>query len=128
MALILSIPIFAALMELGRERGSKHWTIWHWVVTGLALWSVFEAFRFRRLWVTPSLRLLVSDASNARALRKWEVGQIIALSNAEAVAIYGLVVRTVLHGTLSEALPFYVVALLLLLVLTPRSSGQGSLI
>ena len=84
------------------------------------LWRIFEAFRYRRLWVRPSQQILVGDPSNATALRRWEVGQVIGLSMAEAVAAYGLVVRTVLGGTLWQALPFYVVALLSLLVLTPR--------
>lgn len=119
-SLVLSVPVLAALIELGREPGSERWTIWRWVVTGLALGCVFEAFRYRRLWVRPSQQILAGDPSNARALRQWEVGQVVVLSMAEAVAAYGLVVRAVLNGTLWQALPFYLAALLLLLVFTPR--------
>jgi len=118
--LIIAIPLFALLAEVGRDHGRDRWTSLDWLMSGLATWCIFEGFRFRRLWVFPSQRLLANDAGNSKALRRWKAGQLIVLAMAEAVAWYGLVVRMVLHGTLWQASVFYAVGLFLLLLWTPR--------
>jgi hypothetical protein len=118
--LIIAIPLFALLAEVHRDQGTGRWTSLRWLMGGLAAWCIFEGFRFRRLWVFPSQRLLANDACNSKALRRWKAGQLIVLAMAEAVAWYGLVVRMVLHGTLRQASLFYAAGLFLLLLWTPR--------
>ena len=65
--LIIAIPLLA---EVHRDQGTGRWTSLHWLMGGLAAWCIFEGFRFRRLWVFLSQRLLANDACNSKALRR----------------------------------------------------------
>lgn len=62
---------------------------------------------------------LARDAHDARAIRQWEVGQIVTLAAAEGVA-GGLLLRMVFSGALWQASLFYVAAFSVLLLWTPR--------
>ena len=119
-ALIGVTPILGWVAEIGRKPGSNDWTLWHWVVTGLALWTALGGFRVRRRVIFRSLQALAKDSSNLKALKQWEAGQVIGLAMAEGVVQWGLVVRMVLGGALWQASLFYAAGLLLLLLWTPR--------
>ena len=119
-ALLAAIPLFAWVAEIGRGIGSNEWTWRHWLAVGLAVWSVSGAFRLRRLLFHRSQETLMNNATDAKAAKQWEAGQVIGLAMAEGVAYLGLVVRMVFHGTLWQASLFYLVALFLLLLWTPR--------
>ena len=119
-ALVAVTPIFGWVAEIGRDPGSNDWTLRHWVVTGLALWTALGGFRLRRRMLRRSLQSLEKDSSNPKALKQWEAGHIIGLAMAEGVVQWGLVVRMVLGGALWQASLFYAVGLLLLLCWTPR--------
>jgi hypothetical protein len=127
-ALIAAVPIFAFVAEIGRSRGSSNWTWRHWLVTGLALWSVSAGFHLRHRLLHRSEQALAKDASNLKTLRQWEVGQIIGLAMAEGVVQWGLVVRMVLGGALWQASLFYAAGLFLLLLWTPRPPITSALI
>jgi hypothetical protein len=127
-ALLAAIPLIAWVAEIGRGSGSGDWTWRHWLAMGLAVWSVSGAFRLRSLTVRRSKEKLMSDATDVKAARQWEVGQIISLAMAEGVALWGLVIRMVFHGTLWQASIFYAMAVFLLLLFTPRMpSGAASI-
>lgn len=119
-ALLLSIPLFARVGEIGRDSGSNDWTWRHWLVIVLCIWSVSGAFRMRSKLLCRSKEKLMKDAADAKAVKQWEVGQVFGLAVAESVAQWGLVIRMVVHGTLWQASIFYVMAVLLLLFWTPR--------
>ncbi len=85
-ALIAAVPMFALVAEIGRSRDSSDWTWRHWLMAGLALWAVSAGFQLRRRLAHLSGKALTKDASNPKALRQWEVGQIIGLAVAEGVA------------------------------------------
>jgi hypothetical protein len=119
-ALIAVIPILGWVAELGRGPGSNDWTLRHWVVTGLALWTALGGFRVRRRVLRRSLQSLEKDSSNSKTLKQWEAGHIIGLAMAEGVVQWGLVVRMVLGGALWQASLFYAAGLFLLLLWTPR--------
>jgi hypothetical protein len=119
-ALLVTIPLFAGVAEIGRGSGSSEWTWRQWLAMGFAVWSVSGAFRFRSRLVHRSKEKLMNDATDAKAGKQWEVGQIISLAMAEGVAFWGLVIRMAFNGTLWQASIFYVMALFLLLLWTPR--------
>ncbi|MGB6874486.1 MAG: hypothetical protein WBD87_00495 [Candidatus Acidiferrales bacterium] len=58
-------------------------------------------------------------SDDIRAVRRWMVFWIVLLSSAEAEALFGVCLQ-VGNNTLRPALPFFVVAFLLLLTLWPR--------
>jgi hypothetical protein len=117
---IVAIPLFGYVAESVGRRGSSNWTLWHWLVTGLALYTAFGGFRLRRRIMRRAEEVLVNDAANSKARRKWLAGQLIGFAFAESIALWGVVVRMVLGGTLWQASLFYATALLLLLLWTPR--------
>jgi hypothetical protein len=119
-ALIAAIPIFGWVAEIDRDPGNNDWTWRHGVVAGLALWVALEGFRFRRRLLDRSSQELAKDSSDPKALKHWEIGNIIGLAMAEAVVQWGLVVCMVLGGALWQASLFYAVGLVLLLLWTPR--------
>jgi hypothetical protein len=90
------------------------------VVAALALWVALGGFRFRRRLLNLSSRELARDSSSLKALKHWEVGNVIELAMAEGVVLWGLVLRMVLGGALWQASFFYAVGLGLLLLWTPR--------
>jgi F0F1-type ATP synthase membrane subunit c/vacuolar-type H+-ATPase subunit K len=126
LALIAVIPIFGWVAEIDRRRGSSDWTLQHWLVAGLTLWAVLGGFRIRHRLLRRSGEALKKDTSDPKALRQWEAGQVVGLAVAESVAVWGLLVRMVLGGALWQALSFYVVALFLLLLWTPRMPTAAS--
>jgi hypothetical protein len=71
LALIAVIPILGWVAEFDRDSGSNDWTLRHWFVTGLALWSAFGGFRVRRrLVVRMPLGGALSQASWFYAAQK----------------------------------------------------------
>ena len=119
-AYLLSIPLFAWVAEIGRDSGSNDWTWRHWAAMVLCAWSVSGAFRLRNKLLRRSKEKLMNDATDAKAAKQWEAGQVLSLAIAGSVACWGLVVRMAFHGTLRQASIFYVMAVLLLLFWTPR--------
>ena len=127
-ALVAVVPICALVAEIGRSRGSNDWTWRHWLVAGLALWSVSGGFHLRHRLLHRSEQALAKDVSNPKSLKQWEVGQIIGLAMAEGVAWWGLVVCMVLGGAFWQASLFYVAGLFLLLLWTPRMPIRSAMI
>ena len=116
----MAIPFFGWIGESIRGHGSSDWTLWHWLMTGLALYAGLTGFFFRRTLMRRSEDALAKDATDPKALKQWETGQLIGMSMAEGVVVMGFVVRVVLGGVLWQASMFYAAGLLLLLLWTPR--------
>lgn len=119
-AFIASVPLYVLFAENVRHRGNGNWTSWHWVVAGLTLWTALGGFRLRRRIIGRSKEALAKDASNPKALKQWEAGQMIGMASAEAIVLWGVVLRVVLAGALWQASLFYAAGLFLLLLWTPR--------
>ena len=119
-AFIVAILLFVRVAESVRGRGSNHWTLWHWVMTGLALYAALVGFFFRRKLLRRSEEALAKDASNPKALNQWQAGHLMGFASAEAIVLWGVVVRMVLGGALWQASLFYAAGLFLLLLWTPR--------
>jgi len=119
-ALLATIPLFAWVAEIGHGSGNSDWTWRHWLVMGLCVWSVSGTFRLRSRMLHRSEEKLKKNAADPKAAKQWEAGHIISLAMAEGVALWGLVIRMVFHGALWQASIFYVMALFLLFLWTPR--------
>ena len=119
-AMIASIPMFGRVAEMARQPGSNSWTSWHWVVTAVALCTAFVGSTFRRRMLARAATALAKDASDPKALKWWEAGQVLGMAYAESIVLCGLVVRMVLRGALWQASLFYSAGLVLLLYWTPR--------
>jgi F0F1-type ATP synthase membrane subunit c/vacuolar-type H+-ATPase subunit K len=119
-AMIAAIPMFGRVGEMAGHPGSNNWTLWHWVVTSVALCIVFAGSRFRRRVLARAATALAKDASDPKVLKQWEAGHVVVMAFAENIALWGLVVRLVLGGALWQASLFYSVSLILLLYWTPR--------
>lgn len=112
--------------ESTRGRGSSDWTLWHWIMAGLALYSGGVGFFFGGRLIARSEETLAKTASNPKVLKQWEAGHLIRLASAEAIAVWGVAVRMFLGGTLWQASLFYAVGLLLLMLWTPRMARPAS--
>src|SRR5947209_6569970 len=121
--MIAAIPVLGYVAELGSAHGRSDWTVAHGLVASMAVWTTWVGIRFRSRYMRRSRETQAKDPSSRNALRQWEVAHIIALTMAESVAMWGLVVRMVLNGGLWQASLFYGSGLFLLLLWTPRFSG-----
>ena len=120
-AQVVAVPLFAWVAESGRGHGSDAWTSWHWVMVGFSVYAAVGGFFIRRRMIPRSEEAL-SNEPNPRAVKQWEMGQLVGLSMAEGVVVCGVVVRVFLGGALWQASLFYAVGLFLLLLWTPRLS------
>jgi hypothetical protein len=84
-ALLLAIPLFAWVAEIGRSKGSSDWTWRHWLAIGLCVWSVSSAFRLRSRMLRQSKEKLMRNTVDAKAAKQWEAGQVISLAMAEGL-------------------------------------------
>jgi hypothetical protein len=123
-AMIASVLMFVRMGEMFRHPGSSGWTLWHWVVAGIAIGTVYAGSTIRRRVLARAEMTLVKDASDLKALRQWESGQVLGMAFAESLGLWGLDVRLVLGGALWQASLFYSAGLILLLVWTPRLPNE----
>jgi hypothetical protein len=118
---VVSIPLLAWVAQRGSPCDSSDWTLWHWVITGLALYSAFVGFFFRRKLMRRSEEALRTDDSNPKALKQWQAAHFVGMAAAEAIAFYGVILQMVLGGPLWQASFFYAIGLFLLLLWTPQT-------
>jgi F0F1-type ATP synthase membrane subunit c/vacuolar-type H+-ATPase subunit K len=103
LAMIASIPMYVWVREMGRPPGSGSWTLRHSIVAAFALSAVFSGASIRRRVLVRAEMALAKDASDPKALKQWESGQVIGMAFAESLVLWGLVVRTGLGGALWQA-------------------------
>jgi F0F1-type ATP synthase membrane subunit c/vacuolar-type H+-ATPase subunit K len=119
-AFVVAMPLFVWITQSVCGQGRSDWTLWHWVMTGLALYAAWGGFFSRHRMMRRSEESLRKDSANPKSLKQWQAAQIIGMPFAEAIVLYGVVVRMVLRGTVWQAAPFYAAGLFLLLLWTPR--------
>jgi hypothetical protein len=76
-------------------------------------------FVVRRIMVKRAENVLQTNAADSKALARWQAGHIVILALAEAIALYGLVLRFV-GFRFSQVLPFFVASFILMLFFGPR--------
>jgi hypothetical protein len=124
--LIQSCLIGFALISAGSAerlsaRMESQWSWQHWVTAAFAAFCMLEGFNFRYHFLPRAAAALARDYNNSKALKQWELWQLMSLVMAWTVAAYGVILRGVLRGGFWQALVFYLVGLFLLLLWTPRT-------
>jgi hypothetical protein len=112
---LATVPLYAWLAELTEP--TLPLSKFYWLVAALALYCGIAGFRFRRkLLADTGISENREKASSGRRM----AGQIIGLLCAEAIVVYGVVAKFVLHVSFVQAAPFYAAGAILLLLWTPR--------
>ena len=117
---LMTIPILVWVANLIPPADSPEWTLWHWVVTAFALYSVCVGFVLRRKLMQGARKALRSEPFNPKAVKQWQTAQLVSISLAEAPAVCGWVLQFFLGAMIEQAAPFYAAGLFLLLLWTPR--------
>jgi hypothetical protein len=126
-ALLISILFYGAFGEKLGPAEPKDLKFLPPLFAAPAIVNALIALFFRARMVRPAEDALRLRADDAQALGRWRVGNIVVLVMCESVALFGFVLR-MLGGTLLISAPFYMVAILLMLLWTPRleiSRGQS---
>jgi hypothetical protein len=117
---VTSILLYAFVAEKVMQRNtSAPSSTFVTIMTILAIAMTLIAATVRRRIVTPAIERLRVESEDPRALNRWRMGTMISFVLVECVALYGFVLR-VLGASRSQTLPFYIVAILLMLIWTPR--------
>jgi len=118
MALLVAIVLYGVVGEriIRAEAPEPHFLR---VLVFPAFFCAGGAFFFRRRMVQAAEEVLRLRSDDSAALARWRVGNITCLTLCEAVALWGFALR-MLGGTFLHAVPFYAVAILLILAWTPR--------
>lgn len=119
LAMLLSILIYGFMIKQFPSPHAKPNPIIYVVVVLLSASVVRSLFFFRKKLVKPSEEVLVTNAMDSGAIRRWQTGQLITYAFAEAVAIYGMLLHF-LGFTHIQVVPFLVVGFLLILFFPPR--------
>jgi len=64
--------------------------------------------------------MLAKNASDPKALQKWQTAEVLGIAFAGGIVQYGLVLRIALRSTLWQVSLFYAVGLLLLFLWRPQ--------
>jgi hypothetical protein len=102
------------------HNGNGDWALWHWVITGLAFYSMFAGFFLRRKFMRRAEKALKDGGIDAKAVYQWQAAQIVGWAAAEAVALYGALLQMTFGISTWRATPFYAIALFLLILWLPK--------
>jgi hypothetical protein len=73
----------------------------------------------RRIMLMPAAAVLSSNPSDGSALTRWRAATLVVLALCESIGLYGLVLRF-LGFTLTQTMPFYLAAILMMLYFGPK--------
>ena len=119
-AMITSIVLYVAVGEMtARPSAKPPALLLFYALTFVAVTMVGFIMVVRRMLIAPAAAALATQSSDAAPLNRWRGGYIVSFALAEAIALYGLVLR-LLGFTLSQVVSFYIAGVLLLLMLAPR--------
>ena len=119
-ALIFSIALYLLVGEqLAHRKIPAPDPVLYFALTGVAISTVVAIAVLRRVLVQRSERLLIKEPTNPAAMMRWRAGYIFTYALSESVALCGLVLR-ILGFDLIQILPFYAVALILMMFFNPR--------
>jgi hypothetical protein len=117
------ILIAAWVAERVLDAGEVSWGLGYWLIVGLALWSVSSGFRLRRRMASKIQDVMERGLAETEIRRRLNARNLLSMTIALNVAIWGQVLRFILHGTLWQAVPFYVVGLGLLVLWGPKTTA-----
>lgn len=122
---LVSIFLLAYWGEVLGPAKTKGVTTIGYLLLALTVFNIWSAFSWRRRQLQKARQLFLSRPSDASAVKRWHFANLVLLLNCESIGLFGCLVRVWGGGTLPQAVPFYLCALILLLAFTPRHpSGQ----
>ncbi len=124
---IVSIPLFVYSGEVLGSTKTNRITIIGFILIALGIFDVWSALSWRKRRMQKARQTLFLNPGNAGAVMQWYRASLALLIGCESLALYGCLLRVWGGGTLLQAIPFYICALILLLVFAPRRvNGQVS--
>jgi hypothetical protein len=123
-AMLFSILIYAFIIKL-LPASARPNPITYPVIAFLASWVLAAIFFFRRKLVQSSATILALSPDDPVALRRWRTGYLIIYAFSDAIALYGLVLHF-LGFSPAQVIPFFVVAIAPILLITPRRPTTSS--
>jgi cytochrome b561 len=120
-AILVSVVLYIALAEFvkrdsnGDISSEIYWTL---AIVGAGLAAT--AFLVRQMMLDPAHQTLHLEPNDAAAVGRWRVGHIMIFSCCEGLVICGFLARF-LDSSVTQALPFYAVGIILLLLFYPRT-------
>jgi hypothetical protein len=123
---LVSIFLLAYSAEILGPAKTKGITTIGYLLLALTAFNIWSVFSWHRRQFQRARQLLLSRPSDANAIKRWHFVNLVLLTNCESIGLLGCLMRVWGGGTLSQAVPFYICALILLLAFTPRQL-QGQL-
>lgn len=116
---VVAVLLFVLEAELLAGNGKINSPTLLVAIAVVAILDVQIAYAFRRITLYPALRKLRLDPNNSDALKRWRSSTMVSLVLALTVGLYGLVLRF-LGAARLVSWPFYLAALILILVWSPQ--------
>ena len=118
-AFLVAVVIYIAIAEKVGPREPKDVKQIQMVLAMLSVGLVAMILIVRQRMIPSSEEILRTQPEDLGALLRWRTANLLTLVLAEAVVLYGFVLRF-MGGTLLQAAPFYAAGVLLMVVFTPR--------
>lgn len=125
-ALLMAIVLYVVVGEIVAKNHSALNPTFYEAISLIAILDVITIFAVRRVMVSGALKALASDVENKAGLIHWRAGSIVTFALCIAVGLFGLVVR-ILGASSSQAAPFYLSGVLLMLCFVPRRPASNAL-
>jgi len=116
----MSVPLLAYSGEVLGPAKAEGVTWIGFLLLALAVFDIWSAFSWRRRRLQKACQLLLSRPNDAGAVKSWRTASLGLLLGCESLALWGCLLRVWGGGTMLQAIPFYICALILLLVFVPR--------
>lgn len=118
-ALLTAVVLYAVIGEvIAPKQSAQPLPILFYVLTMVAIATVGVAFMMRRLMMKPA-EPNASGRVDPLVVNRWRTANIISYAIADAVALFGLVLR-IMGFSFSQVMPFYLAGFILILFLAPR--------
>ena len=118
-AFLVSVVLYVAVGERVGSIERLNEPVLFYVLSLVTIIIVGVILVVRRTLVLQSAAALASRPRDAATLNRWRAGHIMTYALAEAVALFGLVLRFI-GFTLSQVWSFYIAGFILLLFFGPR--------
>ena len=116
---LVTVPFYAATAEFVAPNEPREFAVFRLAFFVASAVTAVLGFQIRAKMIPVAEDVLRRNPGEPNAAQSWYTAHFLSFVAAEAIALFGLVLRFV-GGTLLESLPFYIVGLGLLLAWMPR--------
>lgn len=118
-ALLATIPLYALVGEMAGPAQPGDYATFRLVLFVVSATVGLMGFQLRARMIPAAEDTLRRAPNDETAAQRWVAAHVVALGMAEVIGVCGLALRIV-GGTLVESLPFYIIAMGLMLAWIPR--------